>query len=439
MRRALAVLLTLCLANLSLLEAAAARAAAKSAAQGEEYYYEPFSPEQLDNLLAPIALYPDPLLSQVLVAATFVYDVDEAARWVRANGARGIDEQPWDVSVKAVAHYPTVIYMMADKIDWTTSLGQAYVNQSTDVMMSVQRLRRMARNVGNLVTTPQQQVFFEDDYIRIVPLEPAYIYVPVYDPYICYYRRPAWGLAITFGFGFLIGAWLNRDCDWHHHRIYYHGWQGPGWIDRSRPRVRITNVYVNNRYDNVLVNRNVIQRNVNVNNIDRYRSVHRDVNYNNIRDNNVRINRRNNVRVDERPARPPVNNRIINRNIDTTNPRLEQYRGREGAIRPARPAPAPQPQPQVRPQAPVRPAPAPPVRPAPAPPAARPAPAPAPRPAPHVFGRTEGNFDPRASSQRGQSSRQQMSQPRPAPRSAPPPRAQSKPAPAPRGGERRKP
>jgi hypothetical protein len=433
MRRALAFLLTLCLSNLSLLEAASAPSAAKSIAQDEDYSYEPFSPEQLDNLLAPIALYPDPLLSQVLVAATFVDDVDEAARWVRANGTNGIDDQRWDVSVKAVAHYPTVIYMMADKIDWTTSVGQAYVNQSTDVMTSIQRLRHMAHSVGNLVTTPQQQVLVEDDYISIVPYEPAYIYVPVYDPWICYYRRPAWGLAITFGVGFLIGAWLNRDCDWHHHRIYYHGWHGRGWIDRSRPRVHITNVYVNNRYDNVVVNRTIIHRNVNVNNIDRYKSVHRDVNYNNIRDNNVRLNRTNNVRVDERPGRPPVNNKIINRNIDTGNPRLDQHRGREGAPRPGRPPQAQQQQP------PARPAPTVPARSVPVPPAARPAPAPAPRPAPHVFGRTEGNFDPRASSQRGQSSRQQMNQPRPAPRPAPQSRAQSKPAPAPRGGERRKP
>ena len=440
MRRALAVLLILGLGNLSLLEAASAPSAAKSTPQAEDYFYEPFSPEQLDNLLAPIALYPDPLLSQVLVAATFVDDVDEAARWVRANGTYGIDDQRWDVSVKAVAHYPTVIYMMADKIDWSTSVGQAYVNQSTDVMTSIQRLRHMARNVGNLVTTPQQEVLIEDDYISIVPYEPAYIYVPVYDPYICYYRRPAWGLAITFGIGFLIGAWLNRDCDWHRHRIYYHGWQGPGWVGRSRPRVRITNIYVNNRYENIIVNRRVINRTVNVNDINRYNYVHRNLNYNNIQANNARVNRLNNVRPPDRPARSPVDNRILNRNIDTTNPRLDRYRGREGAPGAGRPQQAPQPQPQARPQAqpqPARPAPAPPARPTPAPPAVRPAPAP--RPAPHVFGRTEGNFDPRASSQRGQSSRQQMSQPRPAPRPAPPPRAQSKPAPAPRGGERRKP
>ncbi len=461
MRRALAVLLVFSLANLSLLEAASAPSAAKSASQYEDDSYESFSPDQLDNLLAPIALYPDPLLSQVLVAATFVDDVDEAARWVRAYGPSGVDDQPWDVSVKAVAHYPTVIYMMADKIDWTTTLGQAYANQSTDVMMSVQRLRRMAYSVGNLVTTPQQQVIVEPDYISIWPYQPQYIYVPVYDPYICYHRRPLWGVAITFGVAFLIGAWLNRDCDWHNRRIYYHGWNGPGWINRGRPYIHETNVYVNNRYSNVNVNRGVFRRNVNVNNIDRYNSIHRGVQYKNIQDHNARLDRANRVRQPEGPGRPPVNNKIINRNIDTTNPRLDQYRGREGAARPSGAPPAAQPQPS-RPQ-PSQPQPRPGAQPQPAPPAAAPParpsaphtvrPAPEARPAPRVLAKPEGNFDPRAASQRGQSSRQQMSRPSPAPRSAPQsraegrpapaprapqPKADSKPAPAPRGGEGRK-
>jgi Protein of unknown function (DUF3300) len=473
MRRALALLLAFCIANPSLLVAASSPPVAKSASQDENYSYEAFSPEQLDNLLAPIALYPDPLLSQVLVAATFVDDVDEAARWVRAYGTNGIDDQPWDVSVKAVAHYPTVIYMMADKIDWTTTLGQAYVNQSSDVMMSVQRLRRMAYSVGNLVTTPQQQVIVEPDYISIVPYQAQYIYVPVYDPSICYYRRPFWGVAITFGAAFLIGAWLNRDCDWHNHRIYYHGWNGPGWINRGRPYIQVNNVYVNNRYNNVIVNRGVFRRNVNVNNIDRYNSVHRDVNYRNIQNNNARLDRLNNVRPPEGSRRPPVNNKIINRNIDTTNPRLDQYRGREGTAgpsgppqappQPSRPQVQPQPQPldqyrgregaarpsgppqappqpsqpQVQPQPqPARPAPAQPTRPT-APSIVRPSAEP--QPTPHVFGRPQGNFDPRAASQRGQSSRQEMSKPSPTPRPAPQPQSQSKPAPAPRGGERSKP
>src|ERR1044072_7948698 len=101
------------------------------------------SAEQMDTLLAPIALYPDPLLAQVFPASTFVDQVDQAARWLRSNkdNPAKIDSQSWDVSVKSVGHYPQVIYMMSDKLDWTTALGQAYVNQSTDVLTSVQRLR----------------------------------------------------------------------------------------------------------------------------------------------------------------------------------------------------------------------------------------------------------------------------------------------------------
>ncbi|MEJ2646734.1 MAG: DUF3300 domain-containing protein, partial [Gammaproteobacteria bacterium] len=110
-----------------------------------ESSYQPYTAEQLDNLLAPIALYPDPLLAQVLVAATFVDQIDEAARWVRSYGQNGVDDQPWDVSVRAVAHYPSVLNMMDDNLDWTTAVGQTYVSQSTDVMASIQRLRAMAQ------------------------------------------------------------------------------------------------------------------------------------------------------------------------------------------------------------------------------------------------------------------------------------------------------
>ncbi|HEV2615062.1 MAG TPA: DUF3300 domain-containing protein, partial [Candidatus Acidoferrales bacterium] len=126
--------------------------------QGDDSgYYVPYSPDQMDNLLAPIALYPDPLLAQVLPAATFVDQIDDADRWVRANGQEDIDDQPWDVSVKAVAHYPEVLDMMDEKLDWTTAVGQAYVNQSTDVMESIQRLRSLAYSQGNLVSNSQWQ------------------------------------------------------------------------------------------------------------------------------------------------------------------------------------------------------------------------------------------------------------------------------------------
>jgi len=221
-----------------------------------------FSAEELDDLLAPIALYPDPLIAQILPAATFVDQIDEAVRYLRQYGQTArVDDMPWDVSVKAVAHYPDVLFMMDQKYDWTVSLGQAYVNQTQDVMDAIQRLRAEAVAAGTLVSTPQQQVITEDDVVSIVPAQPEEIYVPQYDPLAVYEENPspAYGF-ITFSIGLPIGAWLNRDCDWHRHRVYYHGWQGGGWISRARPHVQArNNVYVNNTYSVVKVNRQVLQ------------------------------------------------------------------------------------------------------------------------------------------------------------------------------------
>jgi len=373
-------------------------------AQAQEYSSaELFSQEQLDNLLAPIALYPDPLLAQVLLAATFVDQVDEASRWMRAyNNPNAIDDQPWDVSVKAVAHYPSVLYMMSDQLDWTASVGQAYVYQSTDVMTSIQHLRALARSAGNLVTNEQQQVYADGDIIQIVPAQPQYIYVPTYDPHIIYFGPASYyGLSpasvIFFGPPFFIGAWLNHDCDWHTRRIYYHGWRGGGWIARSRPIIRITNIYVNIRYTNVQINRNIIRQHVNYTNLNRYNSVHREINYNNlIRDKRADIGNAN------------AGNKIIRRNLDVTDPRLGTYHGRapaeEPAVREKRPPPAqtkPQriPAPSARPPEKVR------------PPAAQQAPRDIHRPANTAFGGSGSALDPRDASQRGRESRAGASQP----------------------------
>lgn len=288
-----------------------------------------FSDEQLENLLAPIALYPDPLLAQVLLAATFPDQIDEAARAIRAYGPRyDIDDTDWDLSVKAVAHYPTVLSMMADKIDWTTSLGQAYVEQSTDVMDAVQRLRRDAQSAGYLESTPQSEIVDTDGELYIYPAQPEYIYVPVYDPAVVFVVRPGYRsrAAIWFGTGFLIGAWLNHDCDWRSHRVYYHGWdRGPAWVLRSRPHIHITNIYVNNRYRNVVVNRNVINRRVNYGSLTRYNNVHRDVHYDNVR------RPRGGAGAGQRREPPQVDagrdNKIIRRNIDPRDPRIDANRG----------------------------------------------------------------------------------------------------------------
>jgi hypothetical protein len=241
-----------------------------------------FSPDQLDNLLAPVALYPDPLLAQVLTAATFVDQVEAASHMLRSGDPRWIDSQPWDVSVKSVAHYPSVVRMMSNKPDWTIAVGQAYIDQPNDVMASIQRLRMMAHNQGNLVSNQQQEVIDSGGYISIDPIQAQYIYVPVYNPSYIYYRR---GNFLSFGAGFAIGAWLNYDFNWGNHGIFYHGWGDGerGWIGRSRGYVGVTNnVYINNSYHNVQVNRGVAQRTVNYGSLNNYNSVHNTVNYNNV-------------------------------------------------------------------------------------------------------------------------------------------------------------
>src|SRR5579864_77966 len=307
--------------------------ASRSAAVAQDYddqYQISFTSDQLENLLAPVALYPDPLLAQVLLAATFPDQIDEAARTMRAYSNRfDVDSTNWDVSVKAVAHYPAVLSMMADKIDWTTSVGQAYVNQSTDVMDAIQHLRREARSAGNLVTSPQQEIVDTDGYLYIYPANPQYIYVPIYDPAIVYFNRPAFffGSVISFGAGFAIGAWLNHDCDWGHHRVFYHGWEnGPSWVIRSRPFIRINNVYVSPRYHDVVINRRVNDHQVNYGALDRYHAIHRDTDFRGVRHDRGVTGRQ----VPPVPSQPHPDNKIIRRNINPNDPRIDSYRGRGG-------------------------------------------------------------------------------------------------------------
>ena len=252
MRQTLGASLTLCLTCVVALEGAIAPATFATAQAQDPTATA--SAAQLERLLAPIALYSDPLLAQVLLAATFPDQITEAAQFVRAHGTGGIDDQSWDVSVKAVAHYPTILNMMDAKPGWTSELGQAYASQSTDVMDAVQRLRGQANAQGNLVTTPQQQVVVEPGYIAIWPAQPRVIYVPVYDPEIIYIRHVGYygryPGAFVYGMGFPIGPWLIYDWDWPSRRMFYTGWVGGGWIGRSRPYVYVTNIYVNDRYRN---------------------------------------------------------------------------------------------------------------------------------------------------------------------------------------------
>jgi hypothetical protein len=189
-----------------------------------------YSPEQLDQLLGPIALYPDPLIAVILPASTVPSDLALAASYLEANGAAaGIDAQPWDPSVKALARYPDVVKWMNGNLDWTQALGAAFTEQPADVMKSVQQLRVQARAAGTLVSTPQQQVVLEGDNIRIVPAQPNIIYVPAYDPAIVYETPVGYaGPLITFGIGFPVGVWLGYQCNWDDYGIWVGPWS-PGW------------------------------------------------------------------------------------------------------------------------------------------------------------------------------------------------------------------
>ena len=232
-----------------------------------------YSGEELDNLVAPVALYPDALLAQILVAATFPDQVAIASRYVRERGTRNIEDQGWDISVKAVAYYPPILNMLANDEDWAIALGQAYANQSGDLMDAVQRLREMAREQGNLVSTREHTVTEDRGRIIIVPANPQVIYVPTYDPAIVYVR-PIWSFGFhtgyfSFGVGFPIGSWLVYDVDWWGHRIYYDGWYGDGWRYHARRYFTVYPVYHRPRYSIVNININIFNRRPNYYNLDR--------------------------------------------------------------------------------------------------------------------------------------------------------------------------
>src|ERR1700683_1306298 len=170
-----------------------AQASAQPAAQpAQAPPYNQQTPEQLQRLVAPIALYPDSLVAQILAASTFPEQIVEADRWVQAHPdlkgdalGQAVDQQPWDPSVKALSAFPSVLGNMDKNLSWTSSLGDAYYNQQQDVMDAVQVMRRHARAAGNLKSTPQQTVDTsgQDDDIAIQPVNPSVVYVPAYNPW----------------------------------------------------------------------------------------------------------------------------------------------------------------------------------------------------------------------------------------------------------------
>jgi hypothetical protein len=210
-----------------------------------------FSQAELDEMLAPVALYPDSLLTQVLMAATYPLEVVQADRWRRGNAnlagdalAGALEEQPWDASVKSLINTPDVLSMMSDKLDWTVRLGDAFIGQQQQVMDTVQDLRRRAQEAGTLKNTPEQRVTtlvqaepVVEREIIIERSDPDVVYVPVYDPYVSYgtwwhpYHRPFFWCPPTYPVGWS-GVWfgLSYHCgpawgyawgrpNWHHHHV----------------------------------------------------------------------------------------------------------------------------------------------------------------------------------------------------------------------------
>jgi uncharacterized membrane protein YgcG len=204
-----------------------------------------FTKEELDQMLAPIALYPDSLIAQILMASTYPLEVVQAERWMKQNKTLtgdalddALKEKSWDPSIKSLCHFPDVLFAMSDKLDQTSKLGDAFLDQEDEVMATIQELRRKAEIQGNLKTTKEQKVIHDADAIRIEPANPRVVYVPVYDPF--YVFGPWWypayppyywyyppGVMITGGFisfgpRFFIGIDLFSWTwfDWPRHHIY---------------------------------------------------------------------------------------------------------------------------------------------------------------------------------------------------------------------------
>ncbi len=195
--------------------------------QGAETVIPKLNAEELSQLLAPIALYPDALIAVILPASTVPSDVVLGARFVQRNtSADLIDNQPWDESVKSLSRYPEVLIWMDENLEWTAAVGEAFVEQPADVMNVIQGLREQARAAGNLNDTPQQKVVVVEEVIRIVPADPEIIYVPSYDPQVVYVQSYAPVPLLSFGLGFAVGAWLNYDFDWNRGCLYRGNWRG---------------------------------------------------------------------------------------------------------------------------------------------------------------------------------------------------------------------
>jgi hypothetical protein len=209
-----------------------------------------FSQEDLDQLLAPVALYPDSLLAQVLMAATYPLQVVQAARFIESRPglsgdalARAVAPMPWDPSVKSLVQFPSVLTMMNERLDWMQRLGDAFLAQQAGVMDTVQNLRIRAQVAGNLYSNEQQRVVLQEQVILIEPVNPQRIYIPYYNPVVVYgnwwwpqrppqywtppprYRPPNYSAAPPQGIVFSVGIGVPRAVydsarpDWHQHQV----------------------------------------------------------------------------------------------------------------------------------------------------------------------------------------------------------------------------
>ena len=230
------------------------------------------SNEQLDSLVAPIALYPDGLLAQILVASTYPLEIIQLQQWLDRNqGLKdqalrdAVDKQNWDASVEGLAPMPDVVKILSENIKWTTDLGNAFLAQQNDVMDAVQRMRMKAKNSGQLKTTEQQKVetkvVEEKTVVVIEPSNPEVIYVPSYDPMVVYgapayaypyppmYYPPGYyaaGMALSFGVGLAVGAAWGGCCGW-----------GCGWGGGNNIYINNNNNFINHYNQNNLKRQNI--------------------------------------------------------------------------------------------------------------------------------------------------------------------------------------
>jgi hypothetical protein len=201
------------------------------------------SPQQLQQLVAPIALYPDGLVAQILAAASYPDEVVEAETWLQKHKnltgdklAKEVNKQHWDNSIKALTQFPQVLANMNQNLAWTSELGDAYVNQQQNVTQAIQTMRQKAQQAGNLKTTPQENVTTQGQTIVIQPAAPDVVYVPQYDPWLAYGYPldafPGWypfpglflgGPGIAFGLGFGIGLYAGFGWGWHNWGYDWHG------------------------------------------------------------------------------------------------------------------------------------------------------------------------------------------------------------------------